>query len=796
MERQIVLGIDYGGKYTGLAVVDRRYNQVLYARTVEMRDDVADILEGRREQRGIRRTLQTKKKRLRELKNYLKSIGHDESTDQFKTVYSLCHKRGYDYVDMPKAKTQEEIEAMDDAEQKQWEKDKKEWEETQRNSRHRDEVLKDVHEAMSKGGAIDEHIKRVERIFNKQYRPKRFNNRILTKCKVEDCEANTPLRKNARDLLIENIVRFLPLEPAEKEDLKAAALDKDGRDKVKAFFRRHKIDEHLRKQIDDIAYNPKLSGRTVFCKKHILEHTEHTKEERKVFRLAPSLKTKIENVLAVIKDEVLPWYQFGKVVMETNNFDIEVKTQGKKKETSDDGQDANSDEKLGLRQRLIKETNGQCVYCGAKINESNMEIDHIFPVIAGGLNIYANMAASCKKCNGDKKGRTPQEAGKFPIPGIIDAIKKNLKPKFVRRKIGGVTRKFAVYNDLKIKILENANSHQTLDFNKYMSHASIGWRHMRDRLREETKNQDLIIDRKHGYQTAHFRKWWPDFIKKQADDKHHALDAVILASRWETDKNGSPDPLHKPVDKEGNEFDPNKHLTIETKKFKRDKGSRGSALHDRNPLSYKNDAITRRFMVTEIECGKEGAVVSDEYREKLTKAFTRFNKKKAQGNKRGECLTDEEAKLAGFWLEQNDGRKRDKVMSLKCKVKGTGEPQLVRIKNNVFKTNVHNIGVAVYSDEKGRKKAYELKNPRLLKYFVEPQPGIEGRILFTLKRGDFVKYEGEDTIYRIKKLGESPALEAVIKGDDDKIRNSAKAAKLIKISDKDIPSKFIYQKMS
>ena len=39
MEREIVLGIDYGGKYTGLAVVDRRNNHVLYAKTMKMRDE-------------------------------------------------------------------------------------------------------------------------------------------------------------------------------------------------------------------------------------------------------------------------------------------------------------------------------------------------------------------------------------------------------------------------------------------------------------------------------------------------------------------------------------------------------------------------------------------------------------------------------------------------------------------------------------------------------------------------------------------------------------------------------------
>ena len=110
MEKELVLGIDYGGKYTGLGVVDRRNNQVLYARTIKMRDDVADILKGRREQRGIRRTQQTRKKRLRELKKYLNSIGYDNSTELFKSIYSLAHKRGYDYADMP---TPEEIEEME-----------------------------------------------------------------------------------------------------------------------------------------------------------------------------------------------------------------------------------------------------------------------------------------------------------------------------------------------------------------------------------------------------------------------------------------------------------------------------------------------------------------------------------------------------------------------------------------------------------------------------------------------------------------------------------------------------------
>lgn len=753
MEKEFVLGIDYGGKYTGLAIVDQRNNQVLYARTIKMRDDVADILEGRREQRGIRRTGQTRKKRLRELKTYLKSIGGecDESigtfkNEPFKTVYKLCHKRGYDYTEMLEEKTPEEIEAMDANEKKQWEKEKKEWEETQRNSKHRGEVIKDVRKVMSERDATEKQISHVIKIFNKQYRPKRFNNRILTKCKVEDCGVNTPLRKNARNLLIENIVRFLPLSQPEKEELKSYALDKEGREKLKSFFRRHRINEFLRKQIYDIAYNPNLSGRTIFCKKHILEHEQYTKEERRVFRLAPSLKTKINNVLAVVKEEILPKFEIYKVIMESNNFDIAARTKGKKRLAKDEYSKGHKEAKESLLEVLLRETNNRCIYCGKGIAVTTSNTDHIFPRKAGGINIFANLVACCRECNEKKKGRTPLEAGILPQPDIAAHID----------------------NDLKRKILEDARNINELNLNgiKYMSHASIGWRHMRDELRRITGNDELPIERQSGILTAYFRRWW-GFKKERGNDMHHALDAVILASKKGFTEDGV-DMTLKPKYSDGREFEPEKHLP-DTISFKRDKSNKGSPLYDKNPLSIKNGIISRRWMVTEIEHGKENTIISDEYREKLKEAFRRF------GTSKGKCLTDEEARQAAFYQKKNGN-----FMSLRCIEKGLGWGQMVKINHNAFKTNVHNIGVAVCLDEKGNKKAYEMKNPRLLKHFVELKPEIGGKRLYTLRRGDYVTYEGEDTVYRIKKLGASPVLEAVVKGTIGKIRNSASATKLTK----------------
>jgi hypothetical protein len=735
MERELVLGIDYGGKYTGLAVVDRRNNQVLYARTIKMRDDVADILKGRREQRGIRRTQQTRKKRLRELKNYLKNIGYDEHTKTFKAVYSLAHKRGYDYADMP---TPEEIEEMD-------EKEKKEWEDTQRNSRHRKEVLADVRKVMFDGGASDEQIKRVESIFNKQYRPKRFNNRILTKCKV--CGKNTPLRRNVRELLLENIVRFLPLESEMKETLKQTILEGQ-QENINKLFRKLKFNQKdwPGKNLTDIAKN-KLPGRLPFCKEHFAENEKFVAIEKSTFRLAPSLKTKIENVLTVIKDEVMPNFALDRVVMEANNFDIAAKTKGKKRLANDEYGKGNRESGETRKEALIRETNGRCIYCGNPINGSNAHEDHIFPKRAGGSNIFANLVACCSRCNGDKKGRTPLESGILPNPEVVATIK----------------------NDLKRKILDDARSINQLDFNKYMSHASIGWRHMRDRLRELIENDNLPVERLSGIVTAYFRRWW-GFKKERANDKHHALDAVILASRKDYTDEGLVDMTLKPVNSDGREFDPEKHI-YESKEFKRNKSSRGSALYDKNPLSIKNGKITRRYMVTEIERGKEDAIISDEWREKLKEAFDRF------GISNGKCLTDLQAKEADLFGQKNP-------MSLKCTVRGVGKGQIVQIGNNAFKTNVHNVGVAVYVDEKGKKQACELKNPRLARHFVEPQDETKGKILFILKKGDKVKAENGN-IYRILELGDRPVVEIkwvqTSDGKKKRVKIAIHATKLIKL---------------
>jgi 5-methylcytosine-specific restriction endonuclease McrA len=49
----------------------------------------------------------------------------------------------------------------------------------------------------------------------------------------------------------------------------------------------------------------------------------------------------------------------------------------------------------------------QCQYCGAAAEN----LDHVLPRSRGGLHVWENVVAACRRCNAKKMDRTPQEAG-------------------------------------------------------------------------------------------------------------------------------------------------------------------------------------------------------------------------------------------------------------------------------------------------------------------------------------------------------------------------------------------------
>ena len=58
------------------------------------------------------------------------------------------------------------------------------------------------------------------------------------------------------------------------------------------------------------------------------------------------------------------------------------------------------------RRAVFARDDHRCQYCGGVADS----IDHIVPKSRGGLHVWENVAAACRRCNLDKRDRTPDEA--------------------------------------------------------------------------------------------------------------------------------------------------------------------------------------------------------------------------------------------------------------------------------------------------------------------------------------------------------------------------------------------------
>ena len=54
-----------------------------------------------------------------------------------------------------------------------------------------------------------------------------------------------------------------------------------------------------------------------------------------------------------------------------------------------------------------------CQYCDEHFPPSTLTIDHVKPRSRGGTTVWENVATACKKCNAEKRDRTPHEARMF-----------------------------------------------------------------------------------------------------------------------------------------------------------------------------------------------------------------------------------------------------------------------------------------------------------------------------------------------------------------------------------------------
>ena len=71
------------------------------------------------------------------------------------------------------------------------------------------------------------------------------------------------------------------------------------------------------------------------------------------------------------------------------------------------------------RMKIFERDNYTCHYCGDKVTEDNVTLDHLIPRSKGGDNSRENLVTCCLECNSIKGGRTFQEAA----PDLLEKLK-------------------------------------------------------------------------------------------------------------------------------------------------------------------------------------------------------------------------------------------------------------------------------------------------------------------------------------------------------------------------------------
>ncbi|MFH1613871.1 MAG: HNH endonuclease [Planctomycetota bacterium] len=65
--------------------------------------------------------------------------------------------------------------------------------------------------------------------------------------------------------------------------------------------------------------------------------------------------------------------------------------------------------KLNRRNIFARDRN-KCQYCGGKFPTTELSLDHVIPRKMGGKTEWSNLVCACTGCNGNKGGRTPDQA--------------------------------------------------------------------------------------------------------------------------------------------------------------------------------------------------------------------------------------------------------------------------------------------------------------------------------------------------------------------------------------------------
>jgi len=72
------------------------------------------------------------------------------------------------------------------------------------------------------------------------------------------------------------------------------------------------------------------------------------------------------------------------------------------------------------RKEIFERDKWQCFYCGERVTEENVTLDHLFPQFKGGKHTKDNLKTSCLICNSIKSGKTYEEAAPFLLKSILE----------------------------------------------------------------------------------------------------------------------------------------------------------------------------------------------------------------------------------------------------------------------------------------------------------------------------------------------------------------------------------------
>ncbi len=175
------------------------------------------------------------------------------------------------------------------------------------------------------------------------------------------------------------------------------------------------------------------------------------------------------------------------------------------------------------RYLLWQEQDGDCLYCGVKIGAAQLfngdaDIDHILPRWRSLDDSLSNKVVCHRKCNGEKKNRTPAEW-----------LKESDRPRYDRmiqlaRKLDNSKRQKLEQMDIK---LDNFIERQLRD-TTYIATC----------VKEYLECLGVPIVCPRGGMTKDLRHWWGmnnilDLEKKgrknRNDHRHHAIDAIVIA---------------------------------------------------------------------------------------------------------------------------------------------------------------------------------------------------------------------------------------------------------------------------